>query len=96
MKTYEQKDVKNLPDHIQISFLKKKLEIMIGIVKKAGLLLELDEFMNSDEVVKINLDQLIDIDELFVAFAKKYPDKFEIVQDKEGYDRYFYFSEESE
>lgn len=76
-----------LPVYLKHNFLKQKIDIMVQSVKDAGMEKEFLEFMESPEI-----NDVIDVEDVFIKFGKKYPDKFYIVPEGERMDKIYYCS----
>ncbi len=72
--------IDELPGEIRNYFINMEIEIVIEIIEKSGLILEFNNFLQSEQSFN-------SLDELCTEFAKKYPEKFHIVSEKDRYNK---------
>jgi len=74
----------DLPTQIRQTFLKQQMHVILDMVEKAGLLLEFQDFIESqkDSFIKT-------LDELCTGFAKKHPEKFYVIPTEDRHNNIF-------
>lgn len=72
----------NIPESIKINILSIELDIILEIIKKAKLLKEFKEFVQSDEMIPLKT-----LYEITSEFSKKHPTV--AIQNQYGYSKFF-------